>query len=284
LKKIRNIFLILLLTSCSSSSDGECPKNKAPTSNLEIEPIAEAAVQIHPNGKDTTWNWQLTETLDTTYNVNVYDVDLFDTSEDTIASLHADGRKIICYFSAGSSENFRDDFLDFKEEDIGKPLEGWAGEKWLDIRSQNILDIMEARLDLAQSKGCDGVEPDNMDGYQQDTCFDLTENDQLAYNRAIANLARERGLSVALKNTPDLIPELVDYFDFSVSEQCYFYEECSKYLPFTNQNKPVFNAEYDETYRIDPDQAELCTYSNSHELQTLVLALDLDNTYRYSCF
>ena len=84
----------------------------------------------------------------------------------------------------------------------------------MDIRSQNILDIMEARLDLAQIKGCDGVEPDNMDGYQQDTCFDLTENDQLAYNRAIANFARDRGLSVALKNTPDLIPELVDYFDF----------------------------------------------------------------------
>lgn len=42
---------------------------------------------------------------------------------------------------------------------------------------------MQARLDLAVQKGCDGVEPDNVDGYQNNSGFPLTAQDQLAYNR-----------------------------------------------------------------------------------------------------
>ena len=33
------------------------------------------------------------------------------------------------------------------------------------------------------SAGCDGVEPDNVDGYVNDTGFDLTAGDQLDFNR-----------------------------------------------------------------------------------------------------
>ena len=48
---------------------------------------------------------------------------------------------------------------------------------------------MAARLDLAVSRQCDGVEPDNMDGYMNDSGFDMTGAHQLAYNRWLA----ERG-------------------------------------------------------------------------------------------
>ncbi|MMZ65925.1 hypothetical protein D1872_283710 [compost metagenome] len=67
---------------------------------------------------------------------------------------------------------------------------------------------MRARLDLAVQKGCDGVEPDNMDGYDNNTGFTLSADDQLAYNKFIANEARKRGLSVGLKNDLDQIIEL----------------------------------------------------------------------------
>ena len=52
---------------------------------------------------------------------------------------------------------------------------------------------MQARLDLAVSKGCVGVEPDNVDGYQNSSGFPLTAADQLAYNRFLAGEARARG-------------------------------------------------------------------------------------------
>lgn len=59
---------------------------------------------------DDTWQWQLTGPLNTSYDVSVYDIDLFDTEASQIAALQAQGRSVVCYFSAGSSENWRADF------------------------------------------------------------------------------------------------------------------------------------------------------------------------------
>ena len=59
---------------------------------------------------------------------------------------------------------------------------------------------MLARLDLAQQRGCDGVEPDNVQSYDDDTGFELTAADQLAFNRRVADEAHARGLAVGLKN------------------------------------------------------------------------------------
>ena len=57
----------------------------------------------------TTWQWQLNSILNTSYDVDLYDVDLFNTEQATIDDLHAQGKKVICYFSAGSYENWRED-------------------------------------------------------------------------------------------------------------------------------------------------------------------------------
>lgn len=67
------------------------------------------------------------------YRVDVYDIDLFDSPQTLIDSLHDDGSKIICYFSAGSSEDWRDDFPSMPTTAIGKAMDGWPGENWLDI-------------------------------------------------------------------------------------------------------------------------------------------------------
>ena len=138
--------------------------------------------------------------IDTSFNVQMYDIDLFDTPKSTIDTLHGQGRVVICYFSAGSWEDWRPDAADFPANVKGNS-NGWPGEKWLDIRNIAALSpIMQARLDLAVDKGCDGVEPDNVDGYNNKTGFPLTGNDQLTYNRWLADQAHARGLSVGLKN------------------------------------------------------------------------------------
>jgi hypothetical protein len=123
---------------------------------------------------------------------------------------------------------------------------GWQGERWLDIRRTDVLEpLMAARIDMCRDKGFDAVEPDNMDGYANDTGFPLTAADQLAYNRLIARLAHERGLSVALKNDLDQIPELVGDFDFAVNEQCAQYDECDALKPFLDAGKAVLHVEYE---------------------------------------
>ena len=46
----------------------------------------------------TTWQWQLTGTIDQTVEAEMFDIDLFDTPAATIASLKGEGKKVICYF------------------------------------------------------------------------------------------------------------------------------------------------------------------------------------------
>jgi hypothetical protein len=87
---------------------------------------------------ETTWQWQLqpngSGAINTSYDVEVYDVDLFDVSDELIGELQAAGRRVICYFSAGSYESFRGDAEAFEQADLGSTLDGFADERWLDIR------------------------------------------------------------------------------------------------------------------------------------------------------
>lgn len=231
-----------------------------------------------------TWQWQLEGNINTTYAVEIYDVDLFDTPLSKIQEIQSVGKRVICYFSGGSYEKFREDKEKFLPEELGNTLDGWADEQWLDIRSTNVHSIMLDRLDLAKQKGCDGVEPDNMDGYVNITGFNLTSSDQLAYNRFIANEAHKRDLSVGLKNDLDQINELVDYYDFSVNEQCFEYSECSALAPFIENEKPVLNAEYLDAYVTDPAARNIiCTESLKLQFSTLIMPLGLNDSFRYSC-
>jgi hypothetical protein len=175
----------------------------------------------------------------------MYDIDLFDVPQTTIDALHAAGRVVICYFSAGSYEPFRADASRFPTQMRGKPFQDFPNESWLDIRVPALRNIMIDRMKLAVTKQCDGVEPDNVDGYTNDTGFPLTASDQLAYNRWLADTAHSLGLSVGLKNDLDQIDDLVEYFDWALNEQCYQYNECDRLLPFVQAGKAVFGVEYE---------------------------------------
>ncbi|MBY4733638.1 endo alpha-1,4 polygalactosaminidase [Cupriavidus pauculus] len=232
---------------------------------------------------DDTWQLQLQGTINTSYNAAVFDIDLFDTPQATINALKAQGKRVVCYFSAGSSENWRPDFSKFKAADMGNALDGWAGERWLDTRSANVRAVMMARMDLAKSKGCDGVDPDNVDGYTNKPGFPLTAATQLDYNRFLATQAHARGLAVGLKNGVAQLSDLASAFDFAVNEQCFQYNECSGYSAFTVQGKPVFNVEYQTKWKDATTRQTLCAKAKALSLRTLVLPLALNDKFRYSC-
>lgn len=237
---------------------------------------------------DATWHWQLQPNADgainTSYAVTLYDIDLFDTPDAVIDDLHADGRLVIAYFSAGTYEAFRDDAGEFSAAELGEPLDDFPDERWLDIRSANVRRVLAARLDLAAARGFDGVEPDNVDGYANTSGFDLSGEDQLAFNRWLAGEAHARGLAVGLKNDLDQIPQLVEHFDFAVNEQCHEYDECDALRPFLDAGKPVFNAEYaDEYVNNASSRSSLCQDALGRGIRTLVLPLDLDDSFRLSC-
>lgn len=272
---IRSVLIIpfVFLIACGGSSDDN--------DNADVEVGTDRGILVVSPG--TSWQWQLQGTLNTGYDVALYDIDLFDTSESQIAELQQQGRLVICYFSGGSYEDWRDDAADFPAAVLGNNLDGWEGERWLDIRADSVREIMSARLAEAAAKGCDGVEPDNMDGYLNDPGFDLTYDDQLSYNRFIAEAAHDADLLVGLKNDLDQIEDLVTYFDFAVNEECWEYQECEMTLPFIEAGKAVFHAEYSDSLQDPETLSEFCDEMNSLGLSSLYLPLALDDSFRVSC-
>lgn len=225
---------------------------------------------------NTTWQWQLTGEIDHSFDVAMYDIDLFTTNIEEIATLKSEGRVVICYFSAGSYEDFRPDSGQFPNQTIGSTLDEWEGEWWLDYRDSTVREIMKSRLDLAVEKGCDGVEPDNMDGFQNDNGLNLTSTDQLNYNLFIAAESHSRNLSVGLKNDLSQIPDLVDYYDWALNEECADYNECEEYKPFIDAGKAVFHAEYvDEETEGQVLAESLCLREDIVGLSTLIKTWDL---------
>jgi len=244
------------------------------------------------NGQGLTWQWQLktkgsTNAVDTSYNVDMYDIDLFDTPQATIDQLHSEGRIVTCYFSAGSIEygSGRPDQAALEAISpsvIGNVLDDWDQEKWLNINNSDVRTIMAERIQTAKDKGCDAIEPDNVNAFEEDdddpteppvqdedgsvTGFNITYAQQLDYNRFLAQTAHtvaktgdpsDIGISIALKNdiyqTADLVgpstPGGLDYFDWALNEQCYEYtssgyDECAYYDVFDAANKAVFGVEY----------------------------------------
>lgn len=240
------------------------------------EPTA-AAGKIWAPKPGVSWQWQLSGKVDTSVRAKVFDIDGADSSRELVKKLHAKGARVICYISAGSWEDWRKDASAFPDSVKGSDLDGWPGEKWLDIRRLDVLlPIMEKRIAACRAKGFDAVEPDNVDGYTNDSGFPLTAADQLAYNKAVAKIAHRHGMAVGLKNSPDLVRALVRHFDFAVVEECVTYRECAEWRPFTRAGKAVFHAEYKGSMKT------ICATTKPLGFSTIKKHRNLD-AYRRTC-
>jgi hypothetical protein len=193
----------------------------------------------------TTWQYQLNTPIDLAFEAEVFSIDLFDNDTATVEALHNAGRKAICYINTGAWEDWRPDADQFPESLLGNAYVGWSGERWLDIRQiDKLAPILNARLDLCQSKGFDGVDPDNMNGYLNNTGFPLSFEDQLRFNQWLSQAAHQRSLSIGIKNTGEQAIDLLPFYDWAVVESCFSYNECQLYTPFIDHNKAVFSVEY----------------------------------------
>lgn len=161
---------------------------------------------------------------DTSVNASVYDIDLFTNPTSNFQGLQSMGHKVICYFSAGSYEPGPPDSNNFTTADIGQGLDGWPGEFWLNTSSPNVRNIMTARLQLAARKGCDGVDPDNVDAFNNGGGgFGLTSQDAVDYLTFLAIGAHSLGMAVGLKNAGEIVNQTLPMMQWQVNEQCVEY-------------------------------------------------------------
>lgn len=189
--------------------------------------------------------------------------------------LKQNGKVVICYFSAGTSENWRSDYGRFPSSVKGGKVDGWSGERWLNTKSSTVLDIMKDRIDLAKSKGCHGIDPDNVDGFDNNTGFSLSKSDSTNYLKNLASYAHSKGLMMGLKNSAEIASSLSSTLDFAVVEECHQWNECSSYNGFTSKNKAVFQIEYTRKSN------NLCNNAKNMGATLIFADWDLDGNISY---
>jgi hypothetical protein len=228
----------------------------------------------HPTVREA-WQIQLSGGVNTSVGEPIDDID-YQTPLVTVDRLRNRGVHLICYVDAGGWENYRPDRGTYPKSVLGRIMQGWPDERWVDIRRVGVLlPILRKRADTCKRHGFSAIDWDDVDGYQNATGFPLTAGDQLRFNTALANMTHRLGLAVGLKNDVDQTDRLAPYFDFAVNEQCFDYQECSRLEPFINAAKPVFQIEYHSFPR-------LCARSLADRFSTLVKHLSLDN-WRRAC-
>jgi hypothetical protein len=228
------------------------------------------AARRPPRPPDAQWQYQLQGSIDRSNAARVFDVDGAETPAATVRALKRDGRYVVCYFSAGTYENFRSDSRRLAPSVRGRPVEGYGNERWLDIRRLDLVaPLLRARMRTCARKGFDAVEPDNVDGYDNPTGFPLRRSDSLRFTRWLARTAHRLGLAVGLKNSTGLVSALAARFDFAVVEQCLQYDECERYRPFIRRGKPVYEVEYEGTPQ------SVCPQAGRLGINTIVKDVDL---------
>ncbi|CAN0235229.1 unnamed protein product, partial [Scytosiphon promiscuus] len=182
-----------------------------------------------------------------------------DAGQAIIDELHENGKRVGCYISIGTVENWREDEDEFPTSAIGRVTSGLANERWIDIGNLEIRDIMTGRVEKAANMSCDAVEPGNMMNYAvEGTGVSVSEVEQIEYNAWFAEEVHAHGMSVGLKNAVGLVSILVDAFDFALNEECHEWNECGVYEDtFLAEGKPVFNVEYNLNTSVCEEANEL---------------------------
>ena len=272
------VSIVFLLSAFSTASAVEWPPVLNPDSNVQ----------------PPKWDWQLKSPvqLNDDPTIEIYDIDMFDNeTTGMVAELQSYGKRVICYVNVGAWEDFRDDESDFPPSILGNVYDRFPNEKWLDIRDVNpaksntgmaLTSILEARFDRAKQIGCDAVEPDNMDGFDDSSHnpsgFPLTYEDQIFFNLWISAQVRARGMAIGFKNNTNQAqdPRMVEAFDFVVTESCVLFNECQYFSGFLAAGKPVFLTEYLMT----PE--EFCPTAKDLRISAIQKQFNLDS-FRLNC-
>nr|AIG56066.1 secreted protein [Achlya hypogyna] len=194
---------------------------------------------------------------DSTSGVQMVLVDPDAVSARDVAAFRARGQTVVCYLSAGTIEKRRADYVENRAAWdavlLGK-MADWD-ETWIDIRRLDaVLPLVTKRLDKLAAKGCQGVEPDNIDCYDNADCWqhmsgvssgNAVQAAEVTYCKALAAASHDRNMSILIKNAAAIVPKLASVFDGAITENCVANDECGTYKThLVDAGKAHFATEY----------------------------------------
>jgi hypothetical protein len=212
------------------------------------------------------WLAQLDGAVDTAQMADFFYLDPEQQPPGGLASLHEQGRHYLCYLSAGTVENFRDDAELFPERAVGNVMQGFPNERWLDVRDAEVQRLMALRIQRLAQAGCDGVVPASLTGYAAESGFDLSVADTLRYARFLAEQLHAAGLSAGLTGPAELTAELWSSFDFGLAISCVRGSQCAEFGVFATAKKPVLYLEVGA----EGEALELCNSADALGFQAII--------------
>lgn len=192
---------------------------------------------------DVSWQAKLTGAVDVDEEVELFYLDADLQDPDDLSRLRAEGRHYLCYLSAGTLEDFRDDFAEFPAQVIGKTHPAFPEERWLDVRAPAVRELMARRIERLGDQGCDGIPPSSLAVHTADTGFALSLNDALDYARWLAERIHAAGMSAGLTGPAELTEALWPTFDFALAIACIEGTQCAEFAAFEQAQKPVLHLE-----------------------------------------
>lgn len=217
------------------------------------------------------------------YSCKIIDIDAFSATKELVHAFHARGIKVIAYISVGTLEDYRPDAHLLPDEVLGNIYPAWPDERFLDIRQiEKMKPFITSRFDMIQSKGFDGIEPDNIDIYGEINDFNLTLDDTELFCEWIIEEAHKRGLCIGQKNTEELTPLLYKKFDWALTENVFHQNTQNDYSSYISAGKPVFSAEYTDDMDIAHFNAFVCNKARHLKYFAFLKHRDLTK-WTYEC-
>ncbi len=249
-----------------------------PVGSTEEQGGEKSAEWWHPSTA-LTWYDQLQGEVNNSRAAQAYDIDGFENAASEVEALHSKGIHVICYVDVGTYEPFRPDASSFPASVLGESVEGFSEEQWLDVRQLSTLEpIMAKRFQMCKEKGFDAVDPDNIDGWENETGFPLTAAQSDAYDEWVASEVHSLGMAVFQKNDGDQTGTLDADFDGAITEECNVFDECSDFEPYIAKGEPVLDLEYGLATSV------FCAADNAAGIEGARLNIALDGSVFEPCW
>jgi hypothetical protein len=167
-----------------------------------------------------------------------------------IKTIKSHGNEVGGYISAGTGENYRDDFGVIQPYLSSTAWPDWPDEFFVSETNTGILPLMKKRIDKMAAWGLDWVEFDNMDWLDEATRieYDLTATVVQAkkYINDLCDYTHSKGMKCMAKNTVEGFTGFdgVLYESFSYEKNWWDNDGMKSFL---NAGKPVIINHYNET-------------------------------------
>jgi len=203
----------------------------------------------------------------------------YDNVVPNIPTLKAYGNQVAGYISAGTGENWRDDFGELEPYLTSKVWDEWAGEYYVS-QTTGALPIMKRRIDKMASWGLEWVEFDNMDWLDDASKAGYglvaTQTEAKAYINALCDYTHQKGMKCMAKNTVEGFENFDGVLYESYNKEKNWWDKAGTLL-FISAHKPVIINHYNE---INCD-AIYSEYKNFYQSQNILFICEDRNLQKY---